>query len=160
ATTASAAGNFSLADSGAYSLSLTQSGPYDGSGDRYTFSESGTVTFSLVELGGYTNTGFSTTSITLTQTVSLSWSFTETDSNGQTLQSLGGTDSFTVQSNGGAPFDPYLPAGFNWLSPTQQLSTRNNHGLSGLAADSLSVTETGGSDSYTFARTNGLATVQ
>jgi hypothetical protein len=159
-TSVAVSGSFSLTVSGNFSLSLNQSGPYDGSGDRYTFAESGTITFALTELGTFSATGFSTTSVTLSETAALSWSFAETDGSGQTVQSLSGTNTFTAQGSGAAPFDPYFPAGYNWLDATQKLSTLNSLGLSGLSADSLAVHETSGNESYTFLQTNAVATVQ
>jgi hypothetical protein len=158
-TSVAVSGSWNLDDSGDYSLTLTQAGPFDGSGDRYTFSASGPVTFTLTELGTFSNSGFSSSSVVLTQTATLSWSFVETDGSGQTVQSLGGSDTFTVPDGGTAPFDPYFPAGFNWLPLLKQESSLHSLGLTSLAADSLSVGESAGSETYVFQRTGGLATV-
>jgi hypothetical protein len=158
-TVVSASGNFSLTDNGHYSLSLTQSGP-DGGNTFYSFTESGPVTFNLTELGSFTAAGFSTTSVTLTETASVSWSFLVTDDNGHTLSYQSGSNTFTAQGSGAAPFDPYFAPGFNWLSVTQQVSSLNTLNLSGLSATSLSVGETSGSDTFIFQETSGVATVQ
>ncbi len=157
-TTVTASGLFTVTDSGAFSLSLTESGPY-GNNNFYSFSESGTVSFSLVELGTFSANGFSTTSVTLNETASLSWSFLVTDDNGHTVSYQSGNGTVTAQGTGAAPFDPYFAPGFNWLPVTQQVSSQNSLNLTGLSATSLSATETGGSDSFLF-QESGTATVQ
>ena len=159
-TSISATGSVSLSDSGNYQLSLSQSGPYDSSGDHYTFTESGPVTFSLSELGKFSATGYTITSETLTQTSTLSWSLVETNSSGNTVQSLSGTTTAASTPPGTAPFDTFFPQGFNWLPPTLKVSSLNTLGLSNLTATALSVTETNGSENYTFQLTNAVATVQ
>lgn len=155
----SAAGSVSLTDSGVFSLSLSQTGPYDNNGDSYSFSESGTISFALSESGTFSATGFSITSVTLTETAALSWSFVETNSGGQTVQNLRGSNTTVSVSNGAAPFDPFFPQGFNWLTPTLKISSLNSLSLSNLTASSLTINETNGSENYTFQLTNGVATV-
>jgi hypothetical protein len=49
--------------------------------------------------------------------------------------------------------------GFDWYAPTQNISSLNTLGLAGLSASTLSVSE-GGSESFTLAEGNALATVQ
>jgi hypothetical protein len=151
------AGSFSLNDTGVFTLSFSESGP-DGTGS-FTFYESGTVTFALTELGTFTANGFSTNSISLTETVSLAWSFTRTNSSGQTVTYRSGNTSLTTTSYGANPYDPYFWGGFNWQPPTAQLSQNKNLGLANLTATSLSASE-GGSESFTFQETNAVATVQ
>jgi hypothetical protein len=80
-------GNFSLTDSGGYLLAYAEAGPFD-SNDSFAFTESGPISFALTEQGNVTLGGFSVTSTTLTQTVSLGWSFVETDAAGNTVQNL------------------------------------------------------------------------
>jgi hypothetical protein len=157
AATVTLAGSFSLTDTGAYSLSLSEAGPF-GSNDCFVFSESGTLSFSVTEQGSVGNSGFSTGSVAPTQTVSLAWSFLETDGAGNTIQYTTGSDAFTVQANGATPGDPYFWDGFNWHDPTWQLSARNNLGLTGLAATSLTVTESG-TDSFDLEISSGTATI-
>jgi hypothetical protein len=157
--TLSVSGNFSLTDTGGYSLTLSESGPA-GNGDNFQFQASGPVTFSLTEQGTFSQNGYSTNSVVLTQTGTLAWSFLQTDGSGNTVQYLSGTNALTTTSNGGAPFDPAFWTGFNWLPLLQQISSQNNLGLGSLSASNVTVSETNGSDNYAWQQTGGLATVQ
>jgi hypothetical protein len=154
-----AAAQASFTDSGGYSLSLLQGGAYDTNGDRYTFQAGGNVSFSLGEQGSVSNTGTSFSTVSLTETASLSWSFVETNSSGQTVQSLGGSGTFVAGSNGAAPFDGLFPGGFDWYYEMLAVSNAENLGLNNLAADTVSVQETNGSDNYQLQESNGVATV-
>ena len=153
----SLSGLFSLTDTGAYSLSLNAAGP-DGSTACFAFSENGSVTFNLVELGSFTQAGFSANSVVLTQTAALSWSFLETDGAGNTISFLSGLNTFTLVNNGAAPFDPNFWVGYNWADLTRNVSDLNGLGLPSLTASSLSLTENG-TESYLFQETNAVATV-
>jgi hypothetical protein len=154
--TLSLAGSFSLTDTGAYSLSLYESGtaPFG----SFVFSESGTISFSLTDSGTFNSSGFSAGCLVLSQTASLSWSYLQTNS-GQTLQYLTGHDSFTVTSLGTAVLDPFFAAGFNWYDPTAKVSSLHSLGLFSMMASSFSLNETNGSDSFTFTQSNVSATL-
>jgi hypothetical protein len=148
------AGSLTLADTGAYDIALSQSGP-DG-GNAFFFTETGTVTFALAENGHLTKSALVPDDIHLTQTVSLSWAFVEINGAGATVQSLNGTDTFPLTTTT-AP-DAGFWAGFNWQPITQHLSDLCGLNLFSLSATSFSVTEAG-SENYTLAVPSGLATV-
>lgn len=148
------AGNFSLTESGSYPLAISAIGPYGGS-DSFEFSETGTSLFCLTAQGSVSATGFSVSSLVLTQTVSLAWAFAERDPGGNLVQNLSGTSTFVLAETPAAPFDPFFWAGFNWLGPTWHVSSLNGLSLPSLAFSALTVAETGGADSYTMLVTSG-----
>jgi hypothetical protein len=159
-TTVASAAQTSFSDSGGYSLSLLQAGAYDNNGDRYTFQASGNVTFSLTEQGSLNNSGFTVSNMTLSETGKLTWSMTETNSSGQTVQALSGNATFVATNNGAQPMDGFFPGGFDWYYEMLAVSNANNLGLNNLAADTVSVQETNGSENYELQETGGIATVQ
>jgi hypothetical protein len=110
-TTVASAAQASFSDTGGYSLSLLQAGAYDNNGDRYTFQASGNVTFSLTEQGSLNNSGFTVSNMTLSETGKLTWSMTETNSSGQTVQARQ-THFRELANQGVAPSSqcPNLPA--------------------------------------------------
>jgi hypothetical protein len=159
-TTVASAAQASFSDTGGYSLSLLQAGAYDNNGDRYTFQASGNVTFSLTEQGSLNNSGFTVSNMTLSETGKLTWSMTETNSSGQTVQALSGNATFVATNNGAQPMDGFFPGGFDWYYEMLAVSNANNLGLNNLAADTVSVQETNGSENYELQETGGIATVQ
>jgi hypothetical protein len=153
----SVAGSFVLNDTGTYTLSLQESGP-QGAGS-FVYTEAGPVTYSLTEQGNVTQGGVAVTSIVLTQTVSLGWTYLQTDSSGHTVQYQTGTDTFTIQSLGTAVLDPLFWSGFNWRDPTQHISDAHALSLASLSATSFTVNETAGSESYSFQVTSANETI-
>ena len=151
------AGDIALVDDGTYNLDLQESGPL-GSG-TFSFSETGTLSFSLTEMGTMAGAGYSVNSLVLTQAGALAWSFQQTDQNGNTLTNQGGTDNVNVTSLGTAVLDAFFWDGLNWYDPTQQVIQDESLNLGFASASSFSVNETAGYETYSFQVTDGTETM-
>src|SRR5262245_6507017 len=149
--------NFSLTQAGIYSVSLAASGPIH-QDNSYVFTESGTITFSLTELGTASLGHFGVGSITSIQTASLDWTFTEKNQSGDTVSYSSGHETFTLTGTPSAPFDGLFAAGFNWLDPTWHVSSANNLDLPNLSASTWSV-NANGTETYDFELLSGLLTL-
>jgi hypothetical protein len=153
----SMAASISLVDTGAYSLSLTQTGSITGGG-TFTFTESGPLTFSLSEQGTQGASGYAISSVVLTQTASLHWSYVQTNSMGMTVSNQSGTYAFATTSLGTTVLDPFFWDGMNWSDPTTKL-TQDRNVMLWMGNSTITVSETGGSESYTFRVNNGAETI-
>ena len=134
-------GTFVLTDTSSYTINLYESGTHKGSTTAFT--ASGTVAASLTEEGTASPAGFSVTSVVLTQTATLSWTYQPPGS------SEDGTNTLTVQSLGTVVLDPLFWEGMDWYDPTQQLANTEGFNLNGFSTGSFNLTESG-SDAYSF----------
>ncbi len=150
-------GSVLLDDGGSYQLNVQETGTL-WTGQSFTLTVTGSINFFLSEQGSVNSTGYTLTAVALTQTGAVNWSFLEKDGSGATVLNQGGTDNVNVTQTGLA-VDGFFWKGLGWQAITQQVIQDNNLNLSFAASSNYAITETAGTESYTFSITNGQATI-